>query len=846
MTHTTNDDATNRQLRLLVGLIVVSGVIALAVAFAGLTYSIAVLRWAPLFVALIAIAQRALIMMRLGRATQLTLSPVSAGVLICIAFDSGGLAVVATSLGVFITRAARREQPLKLAFNVGRETVAAAAAAIAAGLAGIQPYLLSSDHPQSYPRMLLALLAGAAAYTVVDEVLTCWLFAIISDTPFRRMITTHLQAKLIGRAGGLSLAAATVGLYPVNPWLVAIVPPCLYALHLHSANQVRRREEHEAWQRLAEATDEMNAVDLDKVLATAVLRGSGLFSADEVEVEVRPSGLPPRLIRGDGTEITFDGAPADAPEMEAYTIPFALEGYQGDANLGELRLGFRGPVKLSERERYTLRTFAAALCTAVRNAATFAETQRLAESHARAAAQDPLTQLANRRRLLQYGEEVLTATPARGVNALLLIDLNRFKEVNDTLGHAAGDLVLVDVAQRLAGAVQDDDLVARLGGDEFAVLFVGLSAPAVAEARANAVLAALGTPLELDGMRISVEASGGVATAPASGGMGELLRRADVAMYQAKRDGRRVVVYAHARDTADLGSLTLGGDLARAVAEHQFTVNFQPIVDLGTGAAIAAEALTRWRHPDRGDLAPDRFLDAIERSGQLSAFATAVLDQALAAAAEWADAGFAIPVAVNVSPRSLLDPSFPDAVERSLTASGLSADSLVVELTESATLSQLEVVDEVLGALNALGIRLALDDFGTGYSSLATLARVPVDELKIDRGFVREMEASAPNAVVRSTIDLGRSLDLLVVAEGVEREDQRKHLWELGCPAGQGHLFARAMPAPRMLAALRRGVGGRPGTLAPALHETGSVIRMPHPRRARRSGTFSTGQEWPS
>jgi predicted signal transduction protein with EAL and GGDEF domain len=378
--------------------------------------------------------------------------------------------------------------------------------------------------------------------------------------------------------------------------------------------------------------------------------------------------------------------------------------------------------------------------------------------------------------------------------------------------------------------------VARLGGDEFAVLLVGLTAPAVAMSRAQAVLAALDGPIDVDGMKLSVEASAGVATAPSSGGVGELMRRADVAMYQAKRDRQPVVRYDRALDTADIAALTLGGDLARAIAEHQFTVNFQPIVDLGTGEAIAAEALARWHHPDRGDLAPDRFLDAIERSGQLAAFAEAVLDQALAAARSWADAGFSLAVAVNVSPRSLLDPSFPDVVAGRLAALDVAPESLIVELTETVTLSQLSVVDDVLSALRLLGVRLALDDFGTGYSSLATLARVPVYELKIDRSFVAAMHDSAPGAVVRSTIDLGRSLGLHVVAEGVESEDQRRRLWELGCPTGQGHLFARPMPAHRLLAALRRGCGGRPGTLAPPLHEAGAVIRMPIGRRQRSVG----------
>jgi EAL domain-containing protein (putative c-di-GMP-specific phosphodiesterase class I) len=333
-------------------------------------------------------------------------------------------------------------------------------------------------------------------------------------------------------------------------------------------------------------------------------------------------------------------------------------------------------------------------------------------------------------------------------------------------------------------------------------------------------------------MRISVEASGGIAVAPSSGGMEELLRRADVAMYQAKRTGRRTVTYAPARDTADIGRLTLGGDLPRAVAQHEFTVDFQPIVDLGTGDVVAAEALARWQHPVHGTMDPLRFLEAVERSGLLPAFTEAVLDQSLTAVGLWRDAGFDLPVAVNVSPRSLLDARFPGSVMSRLRGHDLPPDRLILELTETLTISQLEVVDQVLNQLRDEGVRLALDDFGTGYSSLSVLSRIPVHELKIDRAFVMAMENSAEAlAVIRSTVDLGRSLDLAVVAEGVESEPQRRALWELGCAAGQGHLFARPMPAARLLASLHHGAGGSPGTLAPPLHDVGSVIRLAPSRR---------------
>ncbi|MEN3306481.1 MAG: diguanylate cyclase, partial [Micromonosporaceae bacterium] len=588
--------------------------------------------------------------------------------------------------------------------------------------------------------------------------------------------------------------------------------------------------EREAWHQLAQSTEKFNEVDLDTVLAEAVKRAGELFSADEVDVEINLPTQPPRITRGSTEAIRYDGPPECAPTAPGNVICSPLESHDGSADVGELRLRFRRQISLSEREQYTLRTFAAALCTAVRNAAAFAEAQRLSANHAYAAAHDPLTGLANRRRLFAFGEELLDDRSAKGLTGLLLIDLNHFKEINDTLGHTAGDKVLAEVALRLAEASQEGDLVSRLGGDEFAVLFVGLAAPALAVPRARAVLGALDQPIEIDGMRIGVEASAGVALAQGPGGMQELLRRADVAMYQAKREGQVVAVYAPARDTANTTRLALSADLSRAVAERQFTVSFQPVVDLGTAEIISAEALARWHHPAQGDLNPDLFIDAVERSGLLPAFSQAVLDQSLRAAATWRAAGFNLPVAVNVSPRSVLDPTFPEIVAQRLAHSEVPAEALVIELTESLTLSQLEVVDEVLRSLRDLGVRLALDDFGTGYSSLATLARVPVHELKIDRAFVGKMADPTEAAVVRSTIDLGRGLGLLVVAEGVENEEQRRQLWELGCPAGQGHLFARPMPLNRLLATLRRGYDGRPGVLAPPLHDTGSVIRLPNRR----------------
>ncbi|WP_422750895.1 putative bifunctional diguanylate cyclase/phosphodiesterase [Micromonospora sp. WMMD1219] len=822
------DAGTDRRLLTLVGLIVVlaSGVVVGAIA--------SLPRTLPDSVRDIGTFATLIFMITLGgvvkasiriRSTTHSIAWVETAVVLGVAIAPASWVVASTVLGVAASSIILRLPAIKSAFGIGKNVL------IAGGTVAVASLL---DWPGESPSIGGLIGTLAIVYLVaalLDDLLAMPVIALASGTPVVRQFRTDLDLRVAGFAVRFLVAACTVLILRADPRLLLAVPPLVLSLHLAYSARIRTRTEQQAWQRLARATDALNVVDLDQVLTTAVTEASELFSADEVEIELRDGG---RTVRGNGTDIAYDGTAPQPSAVDGQVMPVPLEGHNRTDDVGVLRLRFAGPVELSEREQYTLRTFASALCTAVRNAQAYAELARIAEDHAYAATHDALTGLSNRRHLLDEGSAQLTTRHADGVTALVLIDLNHFKEVNDTLGHGAGDRVLIQVAERLRDAARPDDLVARLGGDEFAVLLRGLPAPAVAAHRAEALLAALHDPLDLDGMRISVEASGGIAVAPATGGMAELLRRADVAMYQAKRAGQRVATYAPARDTADLSRLTLGGELPRAVADHEFTVNFQPIVDLAGGEVIGAEALARWHHPTHGLIDPLRFLEAVERSGLLPAFAEAILDQALIAAGSWRDAGFDLPVSVNVSPRSLLDARFPGAVLARLRAHDLPPDRLVLELTETLTLSQLDVVDRVLSRLRDSGVRLALDDFGTGYSSLSLLSRIPVHELKIDRSFVGAME-TAPEAaaVIRSTLDLGRSLDLTVVAEGVESEPQRRALWELGCAAGQGHLFARPLPAAALLAALHRGHGGRTGALAPALHDAGAVIRLPGRRTGR-------------
>ncbi|MGN9775121.1 putative bifunctional diguanylate cyclase/phosphodiesterase [Micromonospora sp. H33] len=820
---------TDQRLRLLVGLVVVFAAGAATVSVALLVQNpvrdTAIVGAALVF--LISLGFTVKVRIRI-RATQHYIAWTETAIMIGLALAPTPLVVVSTGIGVAIGTALTRIPPFKAVFGVGKNMIVATAAGLVLHGTGQS---ISGDG-------LVAVIAPLAiaylAAVVIDELITLPVIAIATGTRLSSLFYQDWDLRLTDSFARLLVVVGTVLTLRMDNRLLLAVPPLVLSLHLLYSNRVKARTEQQAWQRLARTTDALNVVDLDQVLTTAVTQAAELFSADEVEIELREGD---RTVRGGAGTITYDGPAAEPTTVDGTVLTTPLEGHDRAVGVGTLRLRFRGPVQLSEREQYTLRTFASALCTAVRNAQAYAELARIADEHAYAATHDALTGLANRRHLLDQGTEQLSTRHAEGVTALVLIDLNHFKEVNDTLGHAAGDQVLVQVAERLSGAAQPTDLVARLGGDEFAVLLRGLPAPAVAAHRAETLLSTLHEPFDLDGMRISVEASGGIAAAPATGGMAELLRRADVAMYQAKRAGQRISTYAPNRDTADVARLTLGGDLPRAVADQEFTVNFQPIVDLGTGAVTGAEALARWHHPTHGMIDPLRFLEAVERSGLLPAFAEAILDQALVAAATWRDAGFDVPVAVNVSPRSLLDARFPGSVAARLRAHDLPPDSLVLELTETLTLSQLDVVDRVLSRLRDEGVRLALDDFGTGYSSLSLLSRIPVHELKIDRSFVTEMESSAEAAaVIRSTLDLGRSLDLTVIAEGVENEPQRRALWELGCTGGQGHLFARPMPAGTLLAALRRGSGGRPGLLAAPLHDAGAVVRLPASRRSATRG----------
>jgi len=376
-----------------------------------------------------------------------------------------------------------------------------------------------------------------------------------------------------------------------------------------------------------------------------------------------------------------------------------------------------------------------------------------------------------------------------------VMDLDRFKEVNDTFGHHTGDLLLEQLGQRLGAVLRSSDTIARLGGDEFAVL---LPTATFEDARliADRLLQVLEEPFVLGSLQLEIDASIGIALSPDHGQDADtLLRRADVAMYVAKRNNTGHALYTADQDEHSPMRLAMVGELRRAIEQNELSLHFQPKVDLESGEVTCAEALVRWDHPRHGMLSPDIFVPIAEQTGLIRPLARWVLDAALRQCNRWRRDGLDLSVAVNLSMRNLHDPEVVDMIRQLLLRWGIPASSLVIEITESSLMADAARAMDVLGRLRAMGVSVSIDDFGAGYSSLAYLKRLPVDELKIDKSFVAHI-ASDDNdaAIVRSTIGLAHALGLSVVAEGIEDQETLEFLSKLGCDVAQGYFISRPLP----------------------------------------------------
>lgn len=734
-----------------------------------------------------------------------------AALVVCLYLVPAGWLPAAALLGTgaawtAMSLVADRRPALELVRIAGSLSAATALAAAVASALG-QPLLAAPT-----PELALALTAGAVAYLLT----TAWLggagLALLHGIPIGPPLLAALRGKLLMFVGNVAVGLVVVTLLELDPRWLLLLPPPLWLLQQTYRHRLRADQERRTWRAFAEATAALNQLDERGVATAAVTGALTLFGAELVEVDVARGDGRWRRYRADtGAQVRDrEVEPPSATGSGEHELVRRLA--VGSAEVGQLRVRFPRSAPPTARERDGVAAFGDALAAALHDAATHRELRLVTARSSYEAVHDQLTGLLNRAALLAKGDQALRQRAHDHPVALLLLDINQFKEVNDTLGHAAGDQLLRLAANRLATMTRPGDLLGRLGGDEFALLLTTVpvvddrAAPlAYALRQAREIAERLAAPTEVAGVRMSVEVAVGVVVADAgTADLTELLRRADIAMYQAKEGGGSVAAYDSSRDAASTDHLALLAELREALeADDQLVLALQPAVDLATGAPTGVEALIRWRHPRRGWLGPSDFIRPVENSEQLGSFTRYVLDKALAVAAGWAREGLDIPISVNLSARSLLDPRLPAEIGEALRRHQVPPHRLVLEITETVVMSELEVIDEVLATLRAMGVQLAVDDFGTGFSSLTFLTRIAVDELKVDRSFVIRM-ADSPEAaaIVRTTVGLAHELGLRVVAEGVETAEQRTALAELGCTAAQGYHFFKPMPADKIGAVL--------------------------------------------
>jgi diguanylate cyclase (GGDEF)-like protein len=422
------------------------------------------------------------------------------------------------------------------------------------------------------------------------------------------------------------------------------------------------------------------------------------------------------------------------------------------------------------------------------------------------AATDPLTSLPNRTAFARYAATALAEESGhrrhagrtrQGRPTVLVVNLDGFRDVNDQLGHQIGDVLLTHAGRRLQAAVRDNDFVARLGADEFAVLLRDTD-PTIGETIAGRVTEAFEAPFVIDDITIDLEVSVGAATAGPGEDVPTVLQHADTAMNIAKQQRLGFRRFSATRTGDDSNArLTLLGDLRRALdTGAEISLNYQPKIDIGTGELAGVEALARWQHPTKGPISPGTFIPVLEATTLIHRFTHQVLIEALTQARTWLDLGHRVPVAVNISTRSLLDPAFPNRVASLLQQARVPGEQLCIEVTEHSIMTDPNTAIEALHRLRSLGVKTSIDDYGTGYSSMTYLRLLPLDELKIDRSFIKDLVTdTGSHALVASTVELGHNLGLAVVAEGIEDADTLSALHELGCDLAQGYHLARPMTA---------------------------------------------------
>ena len=724
--------------------------------------------------------------------------------------------LVARMVGGLLATSRRRPAGYKTAFNAamfGMEvTVASAVFAAVRGDAVAGPQAWAAAY------------AATVALSLVSGVLMGVAVSRLQGRMPRSAVGTWLWPLLLGAV--LTTSAALVALVVGRADLRAVALLLVLAVILVGGYRVYGRllHRHEVLQLLQSFTASLGAGgSAASLLSSSLGHTRALLAADVAQVvvvapdgsvralrqrgdleqiateqdraglvaEVLATGVPRRVVRG--TSDRAERAWLQAQDLrDAVVVPITgPDGLCGTLLVGQ-RLGETSSFDQDDAD--LLEMVATHLEIALRSA-------DLVERLRHEATHDALTGLPNR---TLFSERLTTAIDTRRPGSsfgVLLMDLDGFKDVNDTLGHECGDLVLVEVAGRLAAAVDEDVTVARLGGDEFCLLVpLGPDRPDVS-AVVDRLHEHLRAPYPIGEVELEVRASVGAALCPEHGDDGSvLLRHADVAMYAGKSAQLPLQVYGPEIDRSNPRRLALVNDLRAAVEDGLLTCHYQPKVRVSDTSVTGVEALVRWHHPLLGNVPPDDFIPIAEHTGLIVPLTSLVLRTALQECAGWARLGHELDVAVNVSPRALLSPAFVDEVAQVLLETGVPARRLTLEVTESSVMTDPARAIAVLHALHGLGVHLSVDDFGTGYSSLAYLQRLPVHEVKIDKSFVRDLAVAAGDgAIVRAIVDLGHNLGLRVVAEGVEDARSLALLREIGCDTAQGYLVSRPLPADRLL-----------------------------------------------
>jgi diguanylate cyclase (GGDEF)-like protein len=724
------------------------------------------------------------------------------------------------------------QAPLKLAFNLSNFAFTAAA-----GLSVF--YLLQSTHGVPDPADWAAAFAATTTAAVLSALTIATAISMSGGAPQYEKLPEMIQFGGLVAIANTSLALLAVSVLWLDPLLLALLVVPLVTVFLAYRAYVSEREKHERLELLYQSSRILqHSPELDSALSALLDHAREMFRAERAEVLLWPrdDGVTEGLFtvceqdRAPSTMIPLPLADADRLHRRVAHERRAFLHLSADRSEPAVRNAMAAPLlgeagligsmvvanRLTEGTTFSdddlrlLETLANQAAVALENGQleqSLAELSRLKEQLRFQAYHDPLTGLANRS---LFAEQVNAAiehpTPGR-VPVVLFLDLDNFKDVNDAMGHPAGDRLLTAVAERVQSCVRGGDMAARLGGDEFAMLLLDEPELGSAVTVAARLISAFAVTFPINGQDLKVSASIGIAASLAPGDQADdLLRNADVAMYTAKQAGKnRFAVFDPTMHAAIVARHAMSTELSLAVVQGEIDVFYQPVLSLATGITFGVEALARWHHPTRGFVEPDEFIPLAEESGAILALGRAVLFEACREAAPWRSGnGEGISLTVNLSAAQLAQETFVDELTDVLRSTGFPATRLVLEMTETVMFTDTQTTIARLSALRDLGVRIAVDDFGTGYSSLGYLRRFQVDILKIAREFIAPA-ASGPDgwAFANAIVALGRSLGLRIIAEGIEEPDQLEQLRQMGCEFGQGYLFAKAMPGEEMAERLR-------------------------------------------